>query len=218
MLDDAASGKPGKTCLTCYLCMAVVTDDSCCATRSMHMPHELTTWLCQSQSSEHSRTGLRPDACCDCCNAEVILKRVRDAQHTEAEINSAREKYRVVPRRGSILYFVIADMPLLDPMYQYSLEYFIQIFNHCIRTAPKHRDLSTRLKTLLDVITETVFNTVSRSDIHIPALPPISAAHSEHSATRMPHFYVFCYPSCITPVTVKCCVVGDTVTPTGHWT
>lgn len=91
----------------------------------------------------------------------MILRRVRDAQHTEAEINSAREKYHVVPQRGSILYFVVADMPLLDPMYQYSLDYFIHIFNQCIRTAPKHRDLNTRLKMLLDNITEFVFNTVS---------------------------------------------------------
>lgn len=96
-------------------------------------------------------------------NAEVILRRVRDAQHTEADINTAREKYRIVPQRGSLLYFVVADMSLLDPMYQYSLDYFVQIFNQCLRTAPKHRDLNTRLKALLDVITEFVFTTVSHA-------------------------------------------------------
>ena len=92
--------------------------------------------------------------------AEVIQKRVKDAQHTEAEINYAREKYRAVPQRGSLLYFVIADLPKLDPMYQYSLTYFVQLFNQCLRSTPKHRDLSTRLKSLLDFITEFVFATV----------------------------------------------------------
>ncbi len=93
--------------------------------------------------------------------AEVVQKRVKEAQHTEAEINLAREKYRAVPHRGSTLFFVMADLPLIDPMYQYSLGYFIQVFNHCIKTSPKSIDLPTRLRTLLDVITEFVYTTVS---------------------------------------------------------
>ncbi|DBA83803.1 TPA: hypothetical protein ACH3X1_006326, partial [Trebouxia sp. C0004] len=92
--------------------------------------------------------------------AEVVQKRVKEAQHTEAEINLARDKYRAVPHRGSTLFFVMADLPLIDPMYQYSLEYFIQVFNHCIKTSPKSIDLPTRLRTLLDVITEFVYTTV----------------------------------------------------------
>ena len=92
--------------------------------------------------------------------AEVVQKRVKEAQHTEAEINLAREKYRVVPHRGSTLFFVMADLPLIDPMYQYSLDYFIQIFNHCIKSSPKSIDLPTRLRTLLDFITEFVYTTV----------------------------------------------------------
>ena len=93
-------------------------------------------------------------------HAEVISKRVKAAQHTEAEINSAREKYKALPQRGSILYFVMADLPLIDPMYQYSLEYFIQVFNHCLRSSPKSIDLPTRLRTLIDYTTEFVFTTV----------------------------------------------------------
>ncbi|KAL3130869.1 hypothetical protein ABBQ38_000199 [Trebouxia sp. C0009 RCD-2024] len=92
-------------------------------------------------------------------DAEVISKRVKEAQHTEAEINLAREKYKALPQRGSILYFVIADLPLIDPMYQYSLEYFIQVFNHCLRSSPKSIDLPTRLRTLIDFTTEFVFST-----------------------------------------------------------
>ncbi len=47
--------------------------------------------------------------------------RVREAEETERQIHEAREAYRSVPVRGSILYFVIADLALVDPMYQYSL-------------------------------------------------------------------------------------------------
>jgi len=35
---------------------------------------------------------------------------MRDAEDTERAINTAREVYRSVPVRGSILYFVIADL------------------------------------------------------------------------------------------------------------
>ena len=38
-------------------------------------------------------------------------------------IDTLREQYRPVAIRGSILYFVIADLALIDPMYQYSLAY-----------------------------------------------------------------------------------------------
>ena len=36
---------------------------------------------------------------------------------TAEEIDQARESYRVVAKRGSVLYFVIADLALIDPMY-----------------------------------------------------------------------------------------------------
>ena len=48
-------------------------------------------------------------------------------------------------QRGSLLYFVIADMALIDPMYQNSLTYFKKLFNTCIDTAPKSDDVTTRV-------------------------------------------------------------------------
>lgn len=107
------------------------------------------------------------------CDAEVISKRVKEAQHTEAEINLAREKYKAVPQRAAILYFVMADLPLIDPMYQYSLEYFIQVFNQCVKSSPKSLDLPTRLRTLIDFTTEFVFTTVGFCTPHTLAMPSV---------------------------------------------
>lgn len=42
-------------------------------------------------------------------------------------INIAREKYRPVATQGSVMYFVIASLSEIDPMYQYSLKYFKQV-------------------------------------------------------------------------------------------
>jgi dynein heavy chain len=92
----------------------------------------------------------------------VIKGRVADAEKTEIAINEAREGYRSVATRGSLLYFVIADLGLLDPMYQYSLEYFKQLFNYCIEVSEKSDDLPTRLLTVIDYSTYYVYLTVCR--------------------------------------------------------
>ena len=92
----------------------------------------------------------------------VISKRVAEAEVTEKEINEAREGYRVVANRGSILYFVIANLALIGHMYQYSLSYFARLFNYCIDEAEKSNDLETRLTSLNDFITLFMYNNVCR--------------------------------------------------------
>jgi len=42
---------------------------------------------------------------------------MEEAEKTSIMINESRELYRSVARRGSVLYFVIADLALVDPMY-----------------------------------------------------------------------------------------------------
>lgn len=54
----------------------------------------------------------------------MIGQRLAEAEQTEEKISLAREKYRVVATRGSVMYFVVADMAGVDPMYQFSLKYF----------------------------------------------------------------------------------------------
>eukprot|EP01052_Picozoa_sp_SAG31_P002976 SAG31_NODE_109_length_24587_cov_111.480848_7_plen_3254_part_00 len=92
----------------------------------------------------------------------VIKQRVAEAEQTEISINEARELYRPTATRGSILYFVVADLGLLDPMYQYSLTYFKMMFNYCIDVSEKAEDLEARLSILSDYITYFVYLQVSR--------------------------------------------------------
>ena len=51
----------------------------------------------------------------------VITQRLAEAEQTEEKISAAREKYRVVATRGSVMYFVVANMAEVDPMYQVRL-------------------------------------------------------------------------------------------------
>lgn len=59
--------------------------------------------------------------------SEAIKHRLEEAEATELMINAARERYRPVATRGSIMYFVIAGLSEIDPMYQFSLKYFKQV-------------------------------------------------------------------------------------------
>jgi dynein heavy chain len=54
----------------------------------------------------------------------AINGRLVEAETTTLEINTIREGYRVVATRGSIIYFVVANLSLVDPMYQYSLQFY----------------------------------------------------------------------------------------------
>ncbi len=97
--------------------------------------------------------------------ANMIVKRVQQAEITEKNLNTAREQYRSVAVRGSILYFVMADLAKIDPMYQYSLEYFKKLFNRCIdQTSAEEIERTTEqlLVDLTDNITDSVYNNVCR--------------------------------------------------------
>ncbi|XP_013408536.1 dynein heavy chain 6, axonemal [Lingula anatina] len=92
----------------------------------------------------------------------VITQRLAEAEKTEEKITIAREKYRSVATRGSVMYFVVADMGEVDPMYQFSLKYFKQLFNMTIQNSEKSDDLSVRLQILLDSTTRVVYENVAR--------------------------------------------------------
>ncbi len=66
-------------------------------------------------------------------HADAVSTRVREAEATEATINAAREAYRPPPARASALWFVVAELPGLGPMYHTSLTAFRAMFMHCAR-------------------------------------------------------------------------------------
>ncbi|XP_063775637.1 dynein axonemal heavy chain 6 [Pseudophryne corroboree] len=92
----------------------------------------------------------------------AIKTRLQEAEATEQKINTAREKYRTVATQGSVIYFVIASLSEIDPMYQFSLKYFKQLFNMTIETAQKSAELDIRLATLLKQTLFSAYTNVSR--------------------------------------------------------
>jgi len=94
--------------------------------------------------------------------SSALAERVREAKETERKIDQSRDEYRPVASRGSLMFFVVADLAKIDFMYQYSLEYFMQLYLHCIQAAAPSSDLEARLGALVTEITSFVFHTISR--------------------------------------------------------
>ena len=65
------------------------------------------------------------------------------AEETEAEIEESRQCYRPIAKHSSILFFSIAELPNIDPMYQYSLTWFINLYVTSIQDRSVHVLLSS---------------------------------------------------------------------------
>ena len=95
--------------------------------------------------------------------SEEIKEKMREADAITAEILKQSELYRPVAKRASLLYFVIADLGDVDPMYQYSLPWFTQLFVRGIGSAKPARELDERIINLNDFFTFSVYNNICRS-------------------------------------------------------
>ncbi|XP_066254312.1 dynein axonemal heavy chain 6 [Euwallacea similis] len=92
----------------------------------------------------------------------IIEARLVEAEVSEEKISIAREKYRSVATRGSVLYFVVTRLAEMDPMYQHSLKYFSQVFNNVMLSSAKDQVLENHLNTLITKSTLAVYTIISR--------------------------------------------------------
>uniref|UniRef100_W5MKY4 Dynein, axonemal, heavy polypeptide 9 like n=1 Tax=Lepisosteus oculatus TaxID=7918 RepID=W5MKY4_LEPOC len=93
--------------------------------------------------------------------AEIEMK-VLEAKVNEVKINEAREHYRPVAVRASLLYFIMNDLNKINPMYQFSLKAFNVVFHKAVHQAEPSDDVRRRVNTLIDCITFSSFNYISR--------------------------------------------------------
>ncbi|TMW61529.1 hypothetical protein Poli38472_012720 [Pythium oligandrum] len=95
--------------------------------------------------------------------ANKIEEKVREAAVTQQMIAEKRQGYLPVAFRASQLFFSIADLSVIDPMYQYALEWFINLFVFAISRAEKAPSLAARLVNLNDTFTFVLYQNVCRS-------------------------------------------------------
>jgi dynein heavy chain len=95
-------------------------------------------------------------------STEVSAK-MAEAEITEKEIDASSAEYHPVAYRSSLLFFCIADLANVDSMYQYSLPWFKNLFCMGCGNAEKSADLPTRLNSLNEYFTYSIYQNVCRS-------------------------------------------------------
>lgn len=85
------------------------------------------------------------------------------AEETEVLINATRQGYKPIAVHSSILFFTIADLANIEPMYQYSLTWFVNLFVNAIENSESSDNLEKRLFNLREFFTYLLYCNVCRS-------------------------------------------------------
>uniref|UniRef100_A0A8C7UPX5 Dynein axonemal heavy chain 1 n=1 Tax=Oncorhynchus mykiss TaxID=8022 RepID=A0A8C7UPX5_ONCMY len=93
--------------------------------------------------------------------AGEIQAKVMVAEETERDIDATRLEYVPVAVRTQILFFCVSDLSNVDPMYQYSLEWFLSIFMSGI--ANSERAGKENSHTHINFFTFSLYSNVCRS-------------------------------------------------------
>jgi dynein heavy chain, axonemal len=93
---------------------------------------------------------------------EIYLKE-DIALKTEKQIDIARNEYKPVERLSSFLFSAVSDLAHIDPMYQFSLNWFIQIFEKSINESEKSTSVSQRILNLKSHFTFMIHQHICRS-------------------------------------------------------
>ncbi|CAK9824517.1 Dynein axonemal heavy chain 8 [Anthophora retusa] len=100
--------------------------------------------------------------------AAEINEKLSIAKDTELRIDTAREEFRPVATRGSVLYFLICDMAMVNCMYQTSLVQFLERFDISMERSEKSPVNQRRINFIIEYLTFEIFRYKARGlyEIH----------------------------------------------------
>ncbi|NWU42756.1 DYH10 protein, partial [Hylia prasina] len=90
--------------------------------------------------------------------ATEVIEKLKLAETTAADIDLLRDGYRPAAKRGAILFSVLAEMALVNIMYQFSLVSFLEVFAYSLRKSMPSPILPKRLRNIMDTLTLNTYN------------------------------------------------------------
>ena len=84
--------------------------------------------------------------------AAEVSEKLTNAAEANERISIAREEYRPVATRGSLIYFLIVDMAAINIMYQVSLQQFLVLFDYSIANSAPAPLASKRIVNIIDYV------------------------------------------------------------------
>ena len=94
--------------------------------------------------------------------ASDVSRKLKIAEETEKKINAAREEFRGVATRGSILYFLIVELSKVNVMYQTALKQFLVLFDNSVIRSKPSQSIGKRIAIILDYLTKFVWRYTNR--------------------------------------------------------
>jgi len=95
--------------------------------------------------------------------ANEIKEKQAESEITERIIDKTRQQYRIVATHSTKLFFTIDTLANIDPMYQYSLAWFIHLFSVAIKNSPKRINIEDRTNELIKYFTYSLYVNICRS-------------------------------------------------------
>lgn len=81
--------------------------------------------------------------------SKEVNEKLVEAKEKKIEIDQKRELFRPVAARGSVLYFCVVEMTLVNWMYNTSLYQFLGLFDYAIDFSPKAQLVKDRVNNII---------------------------------------------------------------------
>ncbi|XP_076997717.1 dynein axonemal heavy chain 3 [Tamandua tetradactyla] len=95
--------------------------------------------------------------------SEEISEKQEIASMTEMQIDETRMGYKPVAVHSATIFFCISDLANIEPMYQYSLTWFINLYLQSLAHSRKSEELELRIEYIIEHFTLSIYKNICRS-------------------------------------------------------